>query len=410
MTVRNHAVRPSAMKILYISYDGITEPIGESQVLAYLEKLAGKDQEFYLISFEKNGFNRDHKHLKHIETRLNNADIKWFPLLYRKKPPVISTVRDILSGVRLGMSIAKKNDIYIVQARSYVAGIMGGIIKKVTNCKFLFDMRGLYVDEKVDMGCWKKGGAIHKTGRKVENWLLSISDGIVVLTNAMKKFLLEVKGHLIPEGTQITVIPTCVDLDLFDINYGKPLRNFKKKYSLVYAGTLGVWYDIQAMAAFFKEILDSNKDQKVLIITQHDVTHFVELLKKLGVNLRGIDFDSCHHSEIPSKLITADAGFLILVRSFSRIGTFSTKIAEFLSLGMPVVMNSGIGDCDSILEKSKTGVLIDEINPKGFQKAIAELKSLLADSETPKRCHKIANGYLSLDRGIKLYNEVYSKI
>ena len=398
------------MKILYISYDGITEPLGQSQVLAYLEKLAGKNREFYLISFEKNGFNRDHKHLKHIETRLNNADIKWFPLLYRKKPPVISTVRDILSGVRLGMSIAKKNDIYIVQARSYVAGIMGGIIKKVTNCKFLFDMRGLYVDERVDMGRWKKGGVIHKTGIKVENWLLSISDEIVVLTNAMKKFLLEMKGHLISEGTQITVIPTCVDLDLFNLDYGKPLRNFKKKYSLVYVGSLGEWYDIQAMAAFFKEILDSNKNQKILILTQHDATHFVELLEKAGVNLRNIDFDSCHHSEMPSKLITADAGVLILVRSFSRIGTFSTKIAEFLSLGMPVVMNSGIGDCDGILGKSKTGVLIHEINPKGFQKAIAELKILLADSETQKRCHKIANQYLSLDRGVKLYNETYFKM
>ena len=40
------------MSILYISYDGILEPLGQSQVLSYLERLS-KDRDIYLISFEK---------------------------------------------------------------------------------------------------------------------------------------------------------------------------------------------------------------------------------------------------------------------------------------------------------------------------------------------------------------------
>ena len=40
------------MSILYITYDGILEPLGQSQVLAYLEKLAN-DKTIYIISFEK---------------------------------------------------------------------------------------------------------------------------------------------------------------------------------------------------------------------------------------------------------------------------------------------------------------------------------------------------------------------
>lgn len=39
-------------KILYISYDGILEPLGYSQVLKYMESLS-KDFEITLISFEK---------------------------------------------------------------------------------------------------------------------------------------------------------------------------------------------------------------------------------------------------------------------------------------------------------------------------------------------------------------------
>ena len=39
-------------KVLYITYDGILEPLGQSQVLNYLEKLS-KDHEITLMSFEK---------------------------------------------------------------------------------------------------------------------------------------------------------------------------------------------------------------------------------------------------------------------------------------------------------------------------------------------------------------------
>jgi hypothetical protein len=38
--------------VLYISYDGMLEPLGQSQVLSYLRHLA-VDREIHLISFEK---------------------------------------------------------------------------------------------------------------------------------------------------------------------------------------------------------------------------------------------------------------------------------------------------------------------------------------------------------------------
>lgn len=41
-----------ATGILYIAYDGMLEPLGQSQVLAYLEKLA-IDRRIHLLSFDK---------------------------------------------------------------------------------------------------------------------------------------------------------------------------------------------------------------------------------------------------------------------------------------------------------------------------------------------------------------------
>ena len=38
--------------VLYLSYDGMADPLGQSQVLPYLEGLVSKGHKFSLISFE----------------------------------------------------------------------------------------------------------------------------------------------------------------------------------------------------------------------------------------------------------------------------------------------------------------------------------------------------------------------
>ncbi len=39
-------------KVLYITYDGLTDALGQSQILSYLSKLS-KDNEIFILSFEK---------------------------------------------------------------------------------------------------------------------------------------------------------------------------------------------------------------------------------------------------------------------------------------------------------------------------------------------------------------------
>ena len=42
-----------AKKVLYITYDGMTDPLGQSQVLPYLVGLSEKGYKFTILSFEK---------------------------------------------------------------------------------------------------------------------------------------------------------------------------------------------------------------------------------------------------------------------------------------------------------------------------------------------------------------------
>ncbi len=41
------------MNILYLSYDGMTDPLGQSQVLPYLKGLSKEGYHIHLLSYEK---------------------------------------------------------------------------------------------------------------------------------------------------------------------------------------------------------------------------------------------------------------------------------------------------------------------------------------------------------------------
>lgn len=76
-------------QVLYLSYDGMTDPLGQSQVLSYLKELGKHGFSFHLISFEKK--DRMEEHGDFIQRYCDEAGIKWYPQSYRKNPPVIST-------------------------------------------------------------------------------------------------------------------------------------------------------------------------------------------------------------------------------------------------------------------------------------------------------------------------------
>ena len=109
-------------KILYISYDGLLDSIGESQILSYLERLS-KYFDFYLITFEKKNKLNTNLH-QNIKDRVLKSNIKWFNLRYHKHPNILSTLYDILRGTMVSFYILFCNKINIVHVRSYIPGLI----------------------------------------------------------------------------------------------------------------------------------------------------------------------------------------------------------------------------------------------------------------------------------------------
>ena len=136
----------SKKKILYITFDGILQPLGKSQILPYLEKLS-KNYLIDILSFERkknnlnkseNLFNKTIKHIKINFTKYNfiNFIVFIFAFFYL-------------------IIIIKKNKYFKIHCRSYIPGLFAYLLNKLFKINYIFDIRGFWPDEKKEGNYWK---------------------------------------------------------------------------------------------------------------------------------------------------------------------------------------------------------------------------------------------------------------
>ena len=178
MSFSTSTARRRTPGVLYISYDGMLEPLGQSQVLAYLERLA-PDFPIQLVSFEKAADWADADRRDALERRIAAAGIGWHPLRYHKRPTAPATAFDVARGTMLGARLARRHGLSIVHARSYVPSLMALAIKRLTGARYLFDMRGFWADERVDGGLWPSGGRLFRLAKACERRFLLSAESTV---------------------------------------------------------------------------------------------------------------------------------------------------------------------------------------------------------------------------------------
>src|SRR5882724_11810733 len=136
-------------RVLYISYTGMLDPLGQSQVLPYLRELAKRGILFTLISFERAAM-LDECGLERCETlrrQLAADNINWHWLRYHQKPSLPATAYDVAVGIRFALQLVKRGRIELVHARSHIPATIALALKKRTGIKMIFDLRGLMAEE-----------------------------------------------------------------------------------------------------------------------------------------------------------------------------------------------------------------------------------------------------------------------
>jgi glycosyltransferase involved in cell wall biosynthesis len=390
--------------VLYISYDGMLEPLGQSQVLAYLERLAA-DRPIHLISFEKPEDWLDTVKRGSIQDRIAKAGIHWHPMRYHKRPSAPATAYDIAAGSLRAIAVARKHRVSIVHARSYVPGLMALAVKRVTGAKFLFDMRGFWADERVDGGLWPVGGALYRAAKRAERRLLMGADHIVTLTHASER---ELRNFplLADRSTAISVISTCADLDKFTIQ-GPPRRD---PFVLGYIGSVGTWYLLDEMLGFFRAVEAEVADARLLIVNRREQSLIRKRARQAGIEDDKIEIVAAEHGDMPKLIARMSAGMALIKPVYSKMSSAPTKLAEYLGCGVPCLGNAGVGDMTEILEGHRIGIALRDFSVGELALRSRELIQLAQEAEIQRRCREAACDLFSLEGGVIEYEAIYQKL
>jgi len=404
------------MKTLFITYNSALEPLIQSQGIPYLKGLARKGVGCILLSFERpRRFNRSvfNEKVDALKHQLRSDGIEWHYRTYHKSPSIPATAFDIAQGILVSLYLVALRGVHIIHARGTVPAVMGCVVAKLLCRKFIFDVRGLMAEEYVDGGIWKKDGLVYVVTHYIEKKLLLCADGVVVLAETIRDFFNGSDGLLAKK--QIAVIPSCVDVERF-CNGRRPAGVIRQrlgldgKFVFIYAGSVGTWYLIREMIDFFIAAKKIIHNAHFLILTQMDRELVKNYCRNKGVSLGDVTVSEAEYDDIPDYLAVGDAGIFFIKPCFSKRSSCPIKFAEYLAAGLPVVINAGIGDTDTMVQKHNVGVVIREFSRDSYVRGVDQLLGLMSEKVLlAERCSKAAKDLFSLDMGVFRYLDVYHK-
>ena len=407
-------------RTLFLSYDGLSDPLGGSQILPYMIGLRQAGYRVTIISSEKPANLRKAGGRAHLGRRIRDLGLDWHPLSYHKNPPVLSTVYDIWRMNRTAARLHRQDPFAIIHCRSYPPALAGApLCGGPAGPKFLFDMRGLWADERVDGDIWKLSNplykAIYRFFKKKERQFLLQADATVALTEAART---EIESWFSTgEHSPIHVIPCCCDEQLFDPEKVQPgevqaLRSelglSADDYTLGYLGSLGTWYLLDEMLLFFRRLLQERPDAKFLLITNDPDEKLFGRAEDLGISRAALRVTSLPRQRIPAALMLVSLGISFIKPAYSKIASSPTKLAEMLCMGVPVVCNAGVGDAGYLHAHYDIGPLLADFSDQEYEAALRHLPPTGEAARTARRASALE--YFSLERAQKAYCGIYRQL
>jgi len=177
---------------------------------------------------------------------------------------------------------------------------------------------------------------------------------------------------------------------------------------LGYLGSIGTWYMLNEMLGFFKVLLKTYPKAKFKFITKEQKATILNKAIAHEIDIEKIEIISAKRTQVPSELSKIDLGIFFIKPTFSKQSSSPVKQGEFMSMGIPIITNSGIGDTDFIINKYKSGLLINQFNDLEYSNAVAKIETLLNYNK-----QEINNGsedYFSLKNGVNSYLKIYENL
>ena len=391
---------------LYLTRNGLLEPLGQSQVIAYLRGLS-RNHKITLITYEKPEDWADSDRMADARADCETHGIRWLPQKFRARPKIIAPALSMARMVWLVRREVRRGGIRLIHARSYIPAAVALTVSRMTGVPFLFDMRALWPEELVTAERLKRGSLIHRAIVAAERACLSSAAGVISLTQAAVEHLKDIYPNKLADQ-RLVVIPTCADLDRFT-----PLveRKSGPKVHSCIGTVLSGWFRTEWLAAWLAAAASHDPEARFEIVTRDDPLQVRLAIDPEGRLVDRLTISPRQTQEMPDAVRGHDLSVMFYAGGeISELGRSPTRMAEILGCGLPVVANDGVGDVARIIERYRVGILVDGPTPEQMKAALLALDELMTDPDLPARCRAAAEEVFSLKGGTAAYTRLYEAV
>lgn len=396
------------MKILFQTYWGINDGLTVSTVFPHISQLAEftKIDKIILSTIERDG-------KKEAYTGPKNSKIEFKPRYSLNiRPNHLNKIFDFIIFTFQLYKLCKTEKIDCIIGRGALAGALSLIVGKLIGIPVVVESFEPHTQYMVESGVWSKNGIRSLFGSFLEKKIIKHASYLITVSNNFKKLLVE---NGAPES-KIKVVPCCVDLNTFKINYDDR-HSIRESLNIingcvvgVYVGKFGgIYYDKEAFEIFktASEIFEHNF---FLIVLTPDNKEMVKqnLLKK-GFKEDSFFVDRVPHNEVPKYLSASDFAFALQTYKPSNLFLSPVKNGEYWANGLPLLTTEGVGDDDEIIKREKIGFVFNLEIEGSLEKNLKDLKLLLEQENNEALKNRILD-VAEKNRNFSVSENVYKEI
>ena len=369
------------MKILKLSPYCFPEQVSSSHLTNDLYEAyqkVGIETEIYCPTPTRgidNETREKYKNIKYEERYDGTVKIHRFSMFREGRNPIMRAIRYIFCNIIQYFKGCRAKDIDLIFAASTppTQGLLCALIKKKLKVPFIYNLQDIFPDSLVNTGLTKKESLLWKIGRKIENFTYKNADIIIVISNDIKKNIVE-KGVSVEK---IRVIPNWIDTDkvkpvlrednkLFD-----ELEISRNFFYVTYAGNLGYAQGISTILDA-AEILKNRNDVQFVIFGEGAEKESIENRIKRIKNVKL--FPLMSQERVAEVYSLGDVSLVTCKKGFAK-GAIPSKTYSIMATGTPIIL---CFDNDSelwnLIKDNDCGYLCDADNARMLAEVIVEAK------------------------------------
>lgn len=403
-------------KVCYLSFDGMTDPLGQSQVVPYLIKLTEKGFDFHILSVEKPDLFQEKG--SEMKVLLNKHNIKWTTIPYTNGIPFLSTALSLKKLYGLAEKVFLDTKFDLVHFRGYTVGNIVRKLKRKFKIPVVFDMRSFFPDERVLAGMWNLRNPLHlliyKYFKFLEGKFYKEFDCTISQTHLGKETIKD--WGYVEEYKKVKIVPCCADLDFFDYNnsisLSKPdllekLKLEKDDFILGYVGSIGTWYCLDDMMAFFKVLLIQKPNAKFVFLSPINPDVVFGAANRLGVEKGNIRVKFLDRKLMPTYISIFDWSIFFIKPGEGKAASCPVKHGELMGMGVPVIANAKVGDIDLVVGKEMSGLVVQAFKESEYENIVKEMSEFYCSKE---KIREIGFKYYNLESGVNSYFNIYTDL